>query len=48
MCYATNFVSQWCLNVIMALDFIKDELPGTIAEAVELTKEDANNAFRKA
>lgn len=44
----TNFVSQWCLNVIMALDFIRDELPKTISEAVELTKEDANNAFRKA
>ena len=44
----TNFVSQWCLNVIMALDFIKDELPETIQEAVELTKENSNDAFRRA
>ncbi|MBQ9210497.1 MAG: hypothetical protein IJ188_10000 [Clostridia bacterium] len=24
---ATNYVSQWCLNVIMALEFIRDSLP---------------------
>lgn len=44
----TNFTAQWCLNVIMALDFIRDELPETIKEAVELTMEDVNTAFRKA
>ena len=24
---ATNYVAQWCLNVIMALEFIRDSLP---------------------
>lgn len=31
---STNFASQWCLNVIMALEFIRDDLPD------EMTKED--------
>ena len=30
------------------LDFIRNELPETILDAVELTKEDTNTAFRKA
>ena len=29
----TNFTSQWCLNVIMILDFIREAVPGTL-EAV--------------
>ncbi len=29
---STNFVAQWCLNVIMCLDFIRDELPSDIAK----------------
>ena len=29
----TNFVSQWCLNVIMILDFIRKYLPESMEEA---------------
>lgn len=29
---STNFTAQWCLNVIMALEFIRDSLPKTIEE----------------
>ena len=28
----TNFASQWCLNVIMVLDFIRDAMPKTMEE----------------
>lgn len=31
---STNFTAQWCLNVIMALAFIPDSLPDTMAEMV--------------
>ena len=31
----TNFTAQWCLNVIMTLDFIREELPYDLEEAVE-------------
>ena len=30
---STNFVSQWCLNVIMILDFIRKYLPESMEEA---------------
>ncbi|MCI8528726.1 MAG: hypothetical protein HFH82_06165 [Lachnospiraceae bacterium] len=33
---STNFVSQFCLNVIMVLDFIRDSLPETMEEAMGL------------
>ena len=33
---STNFVAQFCLNVIFAMEFIKDKLPGTFAEVTEL------------
>lgn len=36
---STNFVSQWCLNVIFALDFIKEKLPQTFEKVGELLKE---------
>ncbi len=44
---STNFVSQFCLNVIMVLDFIRDSLPGTMAEAAALIG-DGEEHFRKA
>jgi hypothetical protein len=33
---STNFTAQWCLNAIMTLDFIEDEMPKTLPEAVKL------------
>ena len=33
---STNFVAQFGLNVIMALDFIREYLPGTMSDAAEL------------
>lgn len=33
---STNFVAQFCLNTIMALDFIREKLPATLKEAQEL------------
>ena len=45
---STNFVAQWCLNVIMVLDFIKEALPATVEEAEELTAGGDLFFFRKA
>lgn len=45
---STNYVAQFCLNAIMVLDFIRDDLPGTLKEAMELTKDSNDGAFRKA
>ncbi|MCD7751737.1 MAG: hypothetical protein LUI10_08390 [Lachnospiraceae bacterium] len=36
---STNFVSQWCLNVIFALDFIREKLPQTFDGVKELLQE---------
>lgn len=36
---STNFVSQWCLNVIMALEFIREFLPKDMEEAMDLVNE---------
>lgn len=44
----TNFVSQWCLNTIMALDFIREELPKNWEEADELLADANDGAFRRA
>jgi len=30
---STNFAAQWCLNVIMVLEFIRESLPETLEEA---------------
>lgn len=35
---STNFAAQFCLNAIMALDFIREELPPTLKEAQELVE----------
>ena len=44
----TNFTAQWCLNVIMTLEFIRDSLPETIEEVKELVKNGKKELFRKA
>lgn len=44
----TNFVAQFCLNVIMVLEFIKDKLPATMDEAEALVKGMEDTSFRKA
>jgi hypothetical protein len=31
---STNYLTQWCLNVIMALDFIRDDLPTNLKDIV--------------
>lgn len=40
---STNFVAQFGLNVIMALDFIRDSLPATMEEAAEFLGDDEKN-----
>jgi len=45
---STNFTAQWCLNVIMALEFIRDSLPETMEEARKLIKNGSVENFRRA
>ena len=45
---STNFVAQWCLNVICALEFIRSELPKSLLEADELVETMSSESFRKA
>ena len=45
---STNTISQWCLNVIMALDFIREALPKTLHEADLLVSRMPAGNFRKA
>lgn len=45
---STNFVAQFCLNVIMVLEFIKDKLPATMEEAERLVADMDEKTFRKA
>ena len=45
---STNFVSQWCLNAIIALDFIRDALPSDWQQAGELLKKAPEEWLRKA
>lgn len=45
---STNFAAQWCLNVIMALEFIREALPRTMEDAQALTAEGERFLFRKA
>lgn len=44
----TNFTAQWCLNVIMALEFIREALPETMELVRELVKDGRKELFRKA
>ncbi len=46
---STNFTAQFCLNVIMTLEFIKDSLPRTMKEAkFMIDAGESANIFRKA
>jgi hypothetical protein len=45
---STNFAAQWCLNAMMALDFIKQELPITLEEVFTLIEAMPKERFRKA
>ncbi|MCM1252076.1 MAG: hypothetical protein NC321_04585 [Clostridium sp.] len=45
---STNFTAQWCLNVIMTLEFIRDFLPETVEEVMQLVKDGKQELFRKA
>lgn len=45
---STNFVAQWCLNMIVALEFIRPQLPETLDDVVTLIGSDKPQGFRKA
>jgi hypothetical protein len=45
---STNFAAQWCLNVIVCLEFIREALPKTLKEADLLVAEMDGGSFRKA
>lgn len=44
---STNFTAQWCLNVIMALEFIGRELPEEMNEVVRLLEEFPLEGYHK-
>jgi hypothetical protein len=45
---STNFTAQWCLNVIIALEFIREDLPDNLLKAQELVENLEESAFHKA
>lgn len=45
---STNFTAQWCLNVIVVLEFIRSYLPNTLKEGDELVETMPEETFRKA
>lgn len=45
---STNFTAQWCLNTIMVLDFIREQLPETMDEARKLVADEPAGGFRRA
>lgn len=46
---STNYSAQYCLNTIIALEFIRELLPENLGEAAEMIGEkDVNENFRKA
>ena len=45
---STNFTAQWCLNVIIALEFIRGDLPDNFLKAQELVENLEESAFHKA
>ncbi|MCD8335772.1 MAG: hypothetical protein LUD18_00570 [Lachnospiraceae bacterium] len=45
---STNFAAQFCLNVIMALDFIRESLPAELCEAKALAAGADQRFFQKA
>lgn len=40
---STNFVSQFCLNAILCLEFIPDDLPSTLTELMNLVRQDPDS-----
>lgn len=44
----TNFTAQWCLNIIVSLEFIRKTLPKTLTEADKLVASMDVATFRKA
>lgn len=42
---STNYAAQFCLNVIMALDFIREKLPATLKETDALLSEGIDRFF---
>ena len=44
----TNFTSQWCLNAIMALEFIREALPKDMEALDELMRDFPMDTFHKA
>ncbi len=44
---STNFTAQWCLNAIVAPDFIRKWMPKTLEEALKLIREKEGDSFRK-
>lgn len=44
---STNFTAQWCLNAIVATDFIGKWMPRTMQEALELVGANNTDSFRK-
>lgn len=45
---STNFTAQWCLNIIVVLEFIRQYLPRTLEETDQLVAEMDTASFRKA
>lgn len=45
---STNFVAQWCLNVIVSLDFIRESLPEDLDVFEKWVEGHENDAFRRA
>lgn len=45
---STNFSAQWCLNVICALEFVRNQLPQSLKEAEKLVTDMPETSFRKA
>lgn len=45
---STNFTAQWCLNVIVVLEFIRSYLPKTLKEGDELVETMPEETFHKA
>ncbi len=45
---STNFVAQWCLNTIMCLEFIRDQLPETLDDVTKIIETLNFDGYRKA
>ena len=45
---STNFVAQWCLNMIVSLEFIRPQLPETLDGVEILIRSEEPSGFRRA